>query len=68
MRAKFSDCGAWCSGGRLNGRKKRAKIGDILGPVVAAGRLACEACGIARRAAKCVPSLATVALGVQVVA
>lgn len=27
MHAKFSDCGAWCSGGRLNGRKKRAEIG-----------------------------------------
>ena len=27
MRAKFSACGAWCSGGRLNGRKKRAEIG-----------------------------------------
>ena len=45
-----------------------AAAGGIPGPVVAAGCLACEACGIARRAAKCVPSLATVALGVQVVA
>ncbi len=52
MRAKCGDCGAWCSGGRLNGRKKRAKIGGILGPVVAAGRLACESCGIARRERK----------------